>query len=72
MTTPTPAQRRESKAKQRRLQKEREPLQRALRHVQALEQALSRFPGTVIVVSHDRDFLQGLGTEVIVLGSDRH
>jgi len=41
MTTPTPAQRRESKAKQRRLQKEREPLQRALRHVQALEQALA-------------------------------
>jgi len=45
MTTPTPAQRRESKAKQRRLQKEREPLQRAQarapRHVQALEQALA-------------------------------
>jgi ATP-binding cassette subfamily F protein 3 len=32
---------------------------------EALEQALDRYPGTVIAVSHDRAFLQALGDDVL-------
>jgi ATP-binding cassette subfamily F protein 3 len=38
---------------------------------EALEQALVRFPGTVIVVSHDRSFVAALQTNVIELGENK-
>lgn len=34
---------------------------------EALEQALERYPGTVIVVSHDRSFLQSIGPKAVFL-----
>jgi ATP-binding cassette subfamily F protein 3 len=34
---------------------------------EALEQALQRYPGTLIVVSHDRSFLQSIGAEAVFL-----
>ncbi len=34
---------------------------------EALEQALAQFPGTVIIASHDRGFLQGLGASLQTL-----
>jgi ATP-binding cassette subfamily F protein 3 len=34
---------------------------------EALEQALNRYPGTLIVVSHDRSFLQRIGVEATYL-----
>jgi ATP-binding cassette subfamily F protein 3 len=34
---------------------------------EALEQALQRYPGTAIVVSHDRFFMDSLGPELVVL-----
>jgi ATP-binding cassette subfamily F protein 3 len=34
---------------------------------EALEQALQRYPGTVIIVSHDRFFLDALGPAVATL-----
>lgn len=36
-----------------------------IRSKQVLKEALNRFEGTLIVVSHDRDFLQGLTDEVV-------
>ena len=36
-----------------------------------LKQALSDFDGTLIVVSHDRDFLDGLITKVYEFGNQR-
>jgi ATPase subunit of ABC transporter with duplicated ATPase domains len=35
-----------------------------------LVEALSRFEGTMIFVSHDRTFLRGLSTRVLELGGD--
>ena len=35
--------------------------------LEALEQALQRYPGTVIIVSHDRFFLDALGPAVAKL-----
>jgi len=34
---------------------------------EALEQALRRYPGTLIVVSHDRSFLEGIGSKAVCL-----
>jgi ATPase subunit of ABC transporter with duplicated ATPase domains len=37
---------------------------------EALEQALQRYPGTLIAVSHDRSFVQAIGDEAIYLDLD--
>jgi ATPase subunit of ABC transporter with duplicated ATPase domains len=34
---------------------------------EALEDALQRYPGTLIIVSHDRSFVQGLGSDALCL-----
>ena len=39
--------------------------------IESLQSALEKFPGTLIFVSHDREFVSALATQVIELGAGR-
>ena len=40
--------------------------------IESLNQAMVDFPGTIIFVSHDREFVSSLATRVLVLSEDSH
>jgi ATP-binding cassette subfamily F protein 3 len=42
-----------------------------LRTKDILKNALNAFEGTIILISHDRDFLDGLATKVFEFGNKR-